>query len=180
MPGVPRELIEQALKVKANAVPKKQHLRRFAQDKREAIKKELAKLLAVGFIKELYHPKWLANPVLVKKKNNNEWRMCIDYTDLNKHYPKDPFGLPRIDQVIDSTAGCILLSFLDCYSGYHQIALKEEDQIKTAFITPYGAYCYKTMTFGLKTQGQLIKEQSNFALAISCITTSKPMSTMQS
>ena len=68
MPGVPRELIEHALKVKSNAVPKKQHLRRFVQDKREAIKKELAKLLAVGFIKELYHPKWLANPVLVKKK----------------------------------------------------------------------------------------------------------------
>ena len=67
----------------------------------------------------------------------------VDYTNLNKHCPKDPFGLPRIDQVIDSTAataGCVLLSFLDCYSGYHQIALKEEDQIKTTFITPYGAY----------------------------------------
>ena len=80
MPGVPWELIEHALKVKANAVPKKQHLRRFAQDKREAIKKELAKLLAVGFIKEVYHPKWLANSVLMKKKNNHERRMCIDYT----------------------------------------------------------------------------------------------------
>ena len=70
-----------------------------------------------------------------------------------KHCPKDPFGLPRIDQVIDSTAGCVLLSFLDCYSGYHQIALKEEDQIKTAFITPFGAYAYKTMSFGLKNAG---------------------------
>ena len=79
--------------------------------------------------------------------------MCIDYTDLNKHCPKDPFGLPRIDQVIDSTAGCVLLSFLDCYSGYHLIALKVEDQIKTAFITPYGAYAYKTMYFGLKNAG---------------------------
>jgi hypothetical protein len=58
--------------------------------------------------------------------------MCVDYTDLNKHYHKDPFGLPRIDQVIDSTAGCDLLCFLDCYSGYHQIAIKEEDQEKTA------------------------------------------------
>jgi hypothetical protein len=102
-----------------------------------AIKKELAKLLAAGFIKEVFHSEWLANPVLVCKKNLNEWRMCIDYIDLNKHYPKDPFGLPRIDQVIDSTAGCNLLSFLDCYSGYHQIAIKEEDQEKTAFITPF-------------------------------------------
>jgi hypothetical protein len=79
--------------------------------------------------------------------------MCIDYTDLNKHCPKDPFGLPRIDQVIDSTAGCDLLCFLDCYSGYHQIAIKEEDQEKTAFITPFGAYCYTTMSFGLKNTG---------------------------
>jgi hypothetical protein len=89
--------------------------------------KELANLLAAGFIKEVYHPKWLANPVLVLKKNNNEWRMCVDYTDLNKHCLKDPFTLPCIDQVIDSTAGYVLLSLLDCYSGYHQIALKEED-----------------------------------------------------
>ena len=95
----------------------------------------------------------LFRSVLIQKKNNNEWRMCVDYTDLNKHCPKDPFGLRRIDQVIDSTAGCVLLSFLDCYSGYHQIALKEEDQIKTAFITPYGAYIYKTMSFGLKNAG---------------------------
>ena len=77
----------------------------------------------------------------------------MDYTDLNKHCPKDPFGLPRIDQVIDLTAGCILLSFLNCYSGYHQRALKEEDQIKTAFITPFGAYAYKTVSFGLKNAG---------------------------
>jgi hypothetical protein len=76
--------------------------------------------------------------------------MCVDYTDLNKHCPKDPFGLSRIDQVIDSTAGCDLLCFIDCYSGYHQIAIKEEDQEKTAFITPFGAYCYTTTSFGLK------------------------------
>jgi hypothetical protein len=79
--------------------------------------------------------------------------MCVDYTDLNKHCPKDLFGLPRIDQVVDSTAGCVLLYFLDCYSGYHQITLKEEDQIKTTFITPFGTYAYKTMSFGLKNAG---------------------------
>jgi hypothetical protein len=76
--------------------------------------------------------------------------MCVDCTDFNKHCSKDTFGLPHIDQVIDSTAGCVLLCFLDCYSGYHQIALKEEDQIKTASITPYGAHVYITMSFGLK------------------------------
>ena len=76
--------------------------------------------------------------------------MCIDYTSLNKACPKDPFALPRIDQVIDSTAGCELLSFLDAYSGYHQIKLKKSDQEKTSFITPYGAYCYTSMSMGLK------------------------------
>jgi hypothetical protein len=100
----------------------------------------------------LVHQLWVANPVLVRKKNN-EWRMCVDYTDLNKHCSKDHFGLPRIDQVVDLTAGCVLLCFLDCYSRYHQIALKEEDQIKTAFITLFGTYAYKTMSFGLKNAG---------------------------
>ena len=76
--------------------------------------------------------------------------MCVDYIDLNKHYPKEPFGLPCIDEVIDAIASCEILCFLDCYSGYHQIALKEEDQIMTSFITPFGAYCYMTMSFGLK------------------------------
>jgi hypothetical protein len=79
--------------------------------------------------------------------------MCVDYTDLNKHCPKDPFGLPCIDEVVDSTAGGELLSFLDCYSSYHQIALNKDDQIKTSFITPFSAYCYMTMSFELKNAG---------------------------
>jgi hypothetical protein len=83
MQGVPKELIEHCLKVDPKATPKKQRLRCFAPDKREAIKKELAKLLAAGFIKKVYHPEWLANPVVVLKKIYNEWRMCMDYTDLN-------------------------------------------------------------------------------------------------
>jgi hypothetical protein len=153
MPGVPRNLIEHSLNVDPKATPKRQHLRRFADDRRDAIKKELAKLLAASFIREVFHSECLANPVLVCKKNSNEWRMCVNYTDLNKHCPKDPFGLPRIDQVIDSTAGCDLLCFLDCYSEYHQIAIKKEDQEKTTFITPFGAYCYTTMSFGLKNAG---------------------------
>ena len=68
---------------------------------------------------EVFFPEWLANPVLVLKKNN-KWRVCINYTSLNNACPKDPFALPRIDQVIDSTAGCELLSSLDAYSGYHR------------------------------------------------------------
>ena len=89
----------------------RQPLRRFAEDRRKAIGDEIARLLAAGFITEVLYPEWLANPVLVEKPRDDPmapivWRMCIDYTDLNKACPKDHFPLPRIDQVIDSTAGC--------------------------------------------------------------------------
>ena len=91
--------------------------------------------------------------------------MCVDYTDLNKHCPKDPFGLPRIDQVVDSTAGCSVVSFLDCYSGYHQISLVKEDEEKTAFITPFGAFCYTSMPFGLKNAGATYQRAIQTCLA---------------
>jgi hypothetical protein len=71
----------------------------------------------------IFHPEWLANPVLVKKKGG-KWRMCVDYTGLNKACPKVPYPLPRIDQIVDSTTRCETLSFLDAYSGYHQIKMK--------------------------------------------------------
>ena len=82
--------------------------------------------------------------------------MCVDYMDLNKACPADPFALPRIDQIIDATAGCERMSFLDAYSGYHQIKMAVKDQEKTAFITPFGAFCYVSMPFGLKSARQLI------------------------
>ena len=84
------------------------------------------------------------------KKANGKWRMCVDFTDLNKACPKDSFPLPRIDQLVDSTAGHKLLTFMDAFSGYNQIKMAEEDQEKTAFITSQGLYCYKVMPFGLK------------------------------
>jgi hypothetical protein len=124
-------------------------LHRFDKEKHKIIGEEIHKLLEAGFIKEVHHPKWLANPILVKKKNG-KWRMCVDYTSLNKACPKVPFPLPRIDQIVDSTAGCETLSFLDAYSGYHQIKMKESDQLVTSFITPSGMYCYVTMPFGLR------------------------------
>jgi hypothetical protein len=116
------------------------------------IKREITRLLEVGFIKEVYHPDWLPNPILVPKKNK-DWRMCVDYTGLNKACKKDPFELPWIDQVVDSTAGCNLLCLLYCYFRYHQIPLKLEDQIKTSFITSFGTFYYTSMPFGLKSTG---------------------------
>jgi hypothetical protein len=108
--------------------------------------------MAAGFIKEVFHPEWLANPVLVRKKGG-KWWMCVDYTGLNKARPKVPYPLPRIDQIVDFTAGCETLSFLDAYSGYHQIRMKESDQLAASFITPFGMYCYVTMPFGLRNAG---------------------------
>jgi hypothetical protein len=101
-------------------------MRCFDEEQRQAIGVELRKLLEAEFIKEVFHPTWLANPVLVKKRNG-KWRVCVDYTSLNKACPKVPFPLPQINQIVDSTAGCELLCFLDAYSEYHQIKMKESD-----------------------------------------------------
>ena len=79
--------------------------------------------------------------------------MCADYTSLNKACVNGHFPLPRIDQIVNSTSGCEILSFLDAYSDYHQITMKESDQVMTSFITPYGSYCYVTMSFGLMNAG---------------------------
>ena len=153
MPGVPRELAEHALNIFPNTRPIKQPTRRFTDKKSKAIGEEINRLLAAGFIREIKESTWVANPVLVPKKGTTILRMCVDYTSLNKHCPKDHFPLPRIDQIIDSTAGCERLSFLDAYSGYNQIRMRREDEEKTAFMTPHGVFCYNTMPFGLKNAG---------------------------
>ena len=90
--------------------------------------------MSAGFIREVYYPDWLANVVLVKKANG-KWRMCVNFTDLNKACPKDSFPLPKIDQLVNSTAGHKLLTFMDTFSRYNKIKMVEEDQEKTAFIT---------------------------------------------
>jgi hypothetical protein len=137
MPGIPREVGEHSLDILPHSRAVQQRLRHFDEERRWAIRVELRKLLEVGFIKELLHPTWLANPVIVKKKNG-KWRMCVDYNCLNKACPKVPFPLPQIDQIVDSTAGCELLCFLDAYSGYHQIKMKVSNQLATSFTLPSG------------------------------------------
>jgi hypothetical protein len=153
MPGVARELVEHALNVDPKARPVKQPLRRFDEPKRKAIAAKLHRLENAGFIREIKASTWVSNPVIVPKKNTEVRWVCVDYTSLNKHCPKDPFPLPRIDQIIDATTGCARLSFLDTYTGYNQIKLKKEDEEKTAFITPYDIFYYQVMPFGLKNAG---------------------------
>ncbi len=87
------------------------------------------------------------------QKKSGKWQMCIDFTSLNKACPKDNFPLPRIDKIVDSAAGCEVMSLLDCFSGYHQIYMKEEDKASTSFITPFSTYCFIRMPEGLKNAG---------------------------
>jgi hypothetical protein len=152
MPGISREVAEHSLDILPHSRAIQQRLRRFEEERCQAIGVEPRKLLEAGFIKEVFHPTLLANPVLVKKKNG-KWRMCVDYTSLNKACPKVPFPLPQINQIVDSTAGCELLCFLDAYSGYHQIKMKESDQLATSFITSFEMYFYVTMSFCLRNAG---------------------------
>ena len=121
---------------------------------------EVRKLLEAGFIREVYYPDWLANVVMMRK-HSGKWRMCVDFTDLNKACPKDSYPLPRIDTLVDSTARHELLSFMDAFSGYNQIKMKEEDQEKTSFVTSQGLFCYKVMPFRLKNAGATYQRLMN-------------------
>jgi hypothetical protein len=149
MSGIPREVIEHRLGIDPAFKPIKQKERRYTPEMREAIRLEVNKLLEAGFIRAVDYPIWLANLVFVEKPDGS-WRMCIDYTSLNKACPKDEYPLPRICQIVNSTASCELLSFLDAYSGYHQISLVVDNEEKTTFITPFGIFCYTKMAFRLK------------------------------
>ena len=114
----------------------------------------MTRLKQARAIKGVFYPEWLANTVVVKKKNG-KWRVCVDFTDLNKACPKDPFPMPKIDKLVDATVGHPRMSFLDAFQGYHQIPLALDDQEKTAFVTPIGNYYYKVMPFSLKNVGSI-------------------------
>jgi hypothetical protein len=150
--GVSRTVIEHGLGIDPSVHPKKQQLHKMSDKKTEAAKAEVHRLLEANFIEPITYPTWLANVVMVQK-NSGKWRMCIDFTSLNKACPKDNFPLPRIDKIVDSAAGCEVMSLHDCFSGYHQIYMKEEDKASTSFITPFGTYCFIRMLEGLKNVG---------------------------
>ena len=130
----------------------RQKIRRFHPNRYQVIQAEVDKLLVAGFIREIKYPEWLANVVVVAKKGE-KWILSVDYTDLNEACLKDSFPLPRIDQIVDASAGHGMLSFLDAFSGYHQIPMHSPDMEKTTFITPYDLFCNNVMPFGLKNMG---------------------------
>ena len=126
VPRVDPEFITHTLNVDPSFPLKKQKWRRSAKQHVEAIKQEVAKLKEAGAIKEVFFPEWLSNTMVVKEKNF-KWRVCVDFTDLNWACSKDPFPVPKIDQLVDATCRHLRMSFLDTFQGYHQNALAVED-----------------------------------------------------
>ena len=126
MGGIDPAIITHRLSVSPSCKPVKQKRRSFAPERQKAINEEVGKLFQAGTIREVEYPEWLANVVLVKKEKG-KWRLCIDFTDVNLACPKDNFPIPRIDLIIDATAGHELLSFMDAFSGYNHISMDLDD-----------------------------------------------------
>nr|KYP39650.1 Transposon Ty3-I Gag-Pol polyprotein [Cajanus cajan] len=152
MPGIDPNFMCHKLSICANARPVAQRKRKMGTDRKLAVEAEMEKLIDARFIREVHYTTWLANVVMVKKPNG-KWRMCTDYTNLNKACPKDAYPLPNIDRLADGAAGHKIFTFLDAYSGYKQIRMHPQDEEKMAFITDSANFCYRVMPFGLKNAG---------------------------
>ncbi|GJX41882.1 reverse transcriptase domain-containing protein [Tanacetum coccineum] len=153
MTGVPRHAAEHRLNVREGCshVSTKERGGQ-APERNKAIQEEVEKLVDAGIMKEDHYHSWLFNLVMVKK-HDGSWRMCVDFKDLNKSCPKDGYPLPELDWKVESLSGYPFKCFLDAYKGYHQIKMENEDEEKTAFITSQGIFCYLKMSFGLKNVG---------------------------
>ena len=127
MSGIPPETMTHRLNIDPTMKPVRQKKRSFAPERQKAIDEEVDKLLEAGFIRESTYPDWLANVIMVKKANG-KWRICIAYIDLNRACPKDSFPLPKIDQLVDATSEFRLLSFMDAFAEYNQIRMAPEDE----------------------------------------------------
>ena len=152
MGGIDPAIITHRLNVSPSFKPVKQKRRSFAPKRQKTINEEVGKLLQASAIREVEYPEWLANVVLIKKANA-KWWLCINFTDINLACSKDSFPLPRIDLIVDATADHELLSFMDAFSGYNQISMDPDDQENILFVTRQGTYCYRVMLFGLKNTG---------------------------
>ncbi|CAJ2668042.1 unnamed protein product [Trifolium pratense] len=160
MPGIDPEVACHQLTLDPRASAVVQRRRKQSPEKAEAAEKAVKDLLEANFISEARYTTWLSNVVLVKK-SNGKWRMCVDYTDLNRACPKDAYPLPNIDKLVDNSSGFKLLSFMDAYSGYNQIKMAEIDKKKIAFMTESGNYYYNVMPFGLKNAGATYQRMMN-------------------
>ncbi|GKA69462.1 reverse transcriptase domain-containing protein [Tanacetum coccineum] len=149
MTSIPRHIAKHHLNVWEGYSPVRQKKRGQAADRNQAIQEEVGKLVKAGIMKEVHYHDWLSNLVMVKK-HDDSWRMCVDFKDLNKACPKDGYPLPEIDWKVEFLCGFPFKCFLDTYKGYHQIQMAKEDEEKTAFITSQRIFCYTKMPFGLR------------------------------
>ncbi|KAL6134797.1 hypothetical protein ACLB2K_067025 [Fragaria x ananassa] len=152
MPDISPDIVTYKFNILQGYPLVKQKRRALHLDKYRAIQVEVQRLKEIKLIREVSYPTWVSNIVIVPKPNG-KWRMCVDYTNLNKACPMDSFPLPRINQLVDSTAGYKMLSFLDAYSSYNQIKMHPTNQTHTTFVTDNGLYCYEVMPFDLKNAG---------------------------
>ena len=160
MPGIDPSIIVHKLNVSPSFSPVCQKKVGVAQEQDKAIAEEVRKLQEADFIREVYYPDWLANVVMVKKANG-KWRICVDFMDLNRACSKDSYPLSRIDFLVDLIAGHQLLSFMDAFFGYNQIKLDKADQEKTSFVTIHGFFCYNVMPLRLKNTGATYQRLMN-------------------
>jgi len=133
MPGIDLDFLCHRLTMDEKVKPVVQRRRKFNKEKCLAFREETQKLFAAGHIREIQYPEWLASVVVVKKENG-KWRMCVDFTDLNKACPKDSYALPSIDSLVDNALRCCFLGFLDAFSGYNQIRMHSKDESESAFM----------------------------------------------
>lgn len=153
MKGIDPEMASTELNVDLTFKHIRKKRRKMGPDRSKAVNEEVERLLGAGSITKVHYPEWLATPVVVKKKNG-KWRVCVNFTDINKACPKDSYPLPSIDRLVESTAGNKMLTFMDAFSGYNKIMMHPYYRGKTAFITYRGSYCYKViMPFGIKNAG---------------------------
>jgi hypothetical protein len=156
MPGIDPDFICNNLVIDPRSKPVSQKKQKMGEERRKAVRTETKSLLEAGFMREIQYTTWLANVVLVKKVNG-KWRMCTNYNDLNKAWPKDSYPLPNIDQLVDSTSGFPYLSFMDAYSGYNQIWMNPVDEDKKNFIGDTSNFCYRVCLSVSKIQVLLTK-----------------------
>jgi len=149
MSGVSPYIITHKLSVYKETRPFAQKKRNLGIEKRLEAKEEAKKLLSVEFIREAQYTTWLVNEVMITKPNS-KWRMYVNYTNINRGFPKDSYPPPNIDRLVDGAASHKILSFLDAYSGYNQISMHSWDKEKTAFMTDDVNYYYEVMSFDIK------------------------------
>jgi len=164
MPGIDSNFLCHRLTMDPKVRPVCHRRRKLNEERCLVVQEETKKFLNAGHIREIQYPEWFANMVLVKKANG-KWRMCVEFTDLNKASPKDSYPLPSIDALVDNASGCRMLSFLDAFSRYNQIKMHPRDECKTAFMTETSCYCYIVMRFGLKNAGATYQRLMDKVLA---------------